>query len=306
MSKSTLFFNNLTVIDHSYIDNDGRIHGRSLNASFELTGDIKNKEQVVIDFGTAKKLIKRFVDGNITGVDHKLWVFKDYVEDNGGHHILVATQMLKMVLPRDAVWVTDVVLDDTKWDEMEKLIGENVQTQLREYGGMEDVEIKCFLDEQIAPLRANLYLHAPFNYVHGLKNSSSYGCQNLAHGHTSFLQIFVDKHYRSDCSDCANAIKLILAKLTDWKDSIFIFKDNIISETDEYIEIEYFTDRGRFYAKYYKAWCKFIVFEKETTIENLVENFVSDLKYFCEMGHIEAIALSEGLCKGALVEMNYE
>ena len=37
--KSSLFLNNITVIDHGYIGNDGRQHGGSFNASFEAVID---------------------------------------------------------------------------------------------------------------------------------------------------------------------------------------------------------------------------------------------------------------------------
>ena len=72
MTNPTMFFSQPTVIDHAYIDQEGRVVGGSFNPDFLVTGEIDPKEKVVIDFGTGKKQIKALIDHKEFGYDHKL------------------------------------------------------------------------------------------------------------------------------------------------------------------------------------------------------------------------------------------
>ena len=65
---TTLFVENITVMDFSYLHPLRGLLGESWIVDIELTGDLDN-EGVIFDFSYAKKAIKKVID---TEFDHKL------------------------------------------------------------------------------------------------------------------------------------------------------------------------------------------------------------------------------------------
>lgn len=303
MIKSTMFLNDVTVIDHAYIDGDGRIHGGSYLACFEVTGSVDPTESVVVDFSKIKKNIKAIVDDNLTGFDHKLWFShrdsQGSVTFSGGPHggVKIVTPMLEISGPADLLNDSIIGLDK---ESVAHVIASHVENQLAASYPDIAIRVTCHLSERFTTIDEENQIIKPFRYTHGLKNSTSYGCQNIAHGHYSFLQIIPGEGWRKDCVDCQNAIKAIHAKLDQWDDAIFVNAENIVADTDDYVVVAYTSPRGNFTAKYRKTWCKIIVFSSETTIECLVDTFANQVKYWCEVGHVDRIVMSEGLTKGAV------
>lgn len=85
--------------------------------------------------------------------------------------------------------------------------------------------------------------------------------------------------------------------------SLFINKENIIAETPENLTIEYVTPRGRFWAEYNKSLTKIEVLETETTIEFIAEWFVNKNRQILEDAGVSRVFVSEGLSKGAVVDV---
>jgi 6-pyruvoyl-tetrahydropterin synthase len=81
---NSISITDVTQVDHSILLPDGTLIGNSFNVSATISGGLKKGEEVVIDFGAAKKLIKSIIDEKI---DHKVWhpIKLDYpdIEDNG-------------------------------------------------------------------------------------------------------------------------------------------------------------------------------------------------------------------------------
>lgn len=319
MQTSTLFIGNLTQIDYAYIDSTRLIiKGGSLNLSVEVTGNIEPIENVVVDFGTIKKSIKSLIDDKEEGFDHKLWVPEDHggIDDfelwtvpghqtdksiamfpHGEGRVVVSTPLFTLACPRNAIRVC-------KYDNW--MLASSIQEYLEEKLNIEcpnsDIRVRVFLtDRPILPYDNQPGNEISFTYVHGLKNSTSWGCQNVAHGHKSWL-LFLDGY--------GNIVHLpydFKLKIEDYLDGrMFIWRDNIVSDDDNGLRIEYQTPRGGFYLVIDKASIKTHIIDTETTVEHLAEWFVSffeeDVKEMMKLG-ATTVYFSEGLVKGARIRL---
>ena len=183
------------------------------------------------------------------------------------------------------------------------------------------IGIRDYLEEKLAVeypdsnIRVSVYLtdrpelpfsnqpgyETPFTYVHGLKNSTSWGCQNIAHGHKSWL-LFVDGY--GQAVHLSDEFKL---KIEDYLDGrMFIWRDNVVFEDNDIIRIEYHTSRGSFYLVIDKNHIKTHIIDTETTVEHLAEWFVTffeeDVREMWKKG-ATSVYFSEGLVKGARVSL---
>jgi len=294
--QSTIFLNNITVIDHAFINNDGKVIGGSYNASFLVSGNIKNDEKVVVDFSTIKKDIKGVIDRHTfdeksNGFDHKLWLIDGFSQiKNCVEYLYKSENYIK--IETDAISV-DMPINSLKWfklnnlnnTELETVISNFIVTELRKRPCYDliDLQIKCHLNTNaIHPISQNSNIQY-FRYVHGLKNSSSYGCRNLNHGHLSY--IITDN----------NELNIKIAE--DLNNTIFINRENIIKIDSNYIKVEYIldfnNDSRHFITIYDINHNKIVILDTETTIEFLA-------KYVKEKYQINSpIFISEGLSKGA-------
>jgi len=328
-NKSTIFNSQLTVVDHAYIDTIGNVVGGSFNPDFIVTGDVDPVENVVVDFSTIKKDIKRIVDANEDGFDHKLWIiegfsnatYQEYYTDiEQQQRVVVITPTTRLDMPRNALKV--FTAPDHSCESIGQAIGEWVELHLKKQ--YPSVTVRCL---------ANLITHIPavpfecpvdadgntvqeqnvvsanaavqfgiikpraalFTYVHGLKESTSFGCKSLAHGHLSYITAFPvtpENHA---------GVNKLLAHIAESLDgSTFIRADNVTAHTDSEVSIAYDTTRGIFSAIYKTSHVKYRILPTETTIEHLA-NMVRDdfAEDFRKLG-IKEVFVSEGLTKGAI------
>jgi hypothetical protein len=222
-----MFVDNITVIDFGrWSFRDGGFRGDSLNLHCRIGGALNPHEGVVIDFSNGKKKIKSSIDshketnGDVpvatmlaeNGFDHKLILpseprFRDLsqserklfadatvsVERTSETHCLVRASnlpKLRLELPINALRSTpaDVLFDLEAGDlrPMQRLISEFLGDNI------EGLTFTSFLDRKP---HTNSVEHAlgfeyhlqKYSYTHGLRNSSSFGCQNILHGHASFV-----------------------------------------------------------------------------------------------------------------------
>ena len=285
--KSSIFLNDISVIDHAYINEEGQVIGGSFHCSFIVTGETDPTEKVVVDFSTIKKDIKNIIDGE-NGFDHKLWVFmnssncKITPNNSGNGYIEYVTPACMLRLPYNAIATIPYADNYRDLEKIQIVIGDSVECYLGSKYKDIDLKITCILKENfVLPANTSDFNVIPFRYVHGLKDSTSYGCQNLCHGHYSYI----------------TTVGYSLQFKEDFKDNvIFINRENIINETNDYIEISYTTEqRGYFYGLFYKNRNVLIILDTETTIEFLAE-YVKD-KYSIK----EPFYISEGLSKGAYI-----
>lgn len=319
MQKSTLFIGNLTQIDYAFVHPTRlTIKGGSLNLSVEVTGNIEPVENVVVDFGTIKKSIKHLIDDKEEGFDHKLWVPEEHggIDDFemwtvqgeveykriamfpfGDGRMVVATPLFTLACPKNAIKVCkcgSILIADSIRDYLEEKL--NI-----EYPNS-DIKVKVLLtDRPVLPFDNQPGYETSFTYVHGLKNSTSWGCQNIAHGHKSWL-LFVD-----DYGQVVFPPHEFVLKIEDYLDSrMFIWRDNVVSDDDNGLRIEYLTPRGAFYLIIDKASVKTHIIDTETTVEHLAEWFVSyfeeDVKEMMKLG-ATSVYFSEGLVKGARIRL---
>ena len=275
--QSSIFLRNITVLDHAYIDEYGFVKGRSYHVSAIVTGEVESQESVVVDFSRCKKLLKGFIDDKESGFDHKLWVYVDNNQKiiSQDDRMIIMTPYIYVDVPANAV---SFVYQDE--DTLAKYLTTKMQNEFSDLNITVEVELT---DDGVT--NCGSY----FAYSHGLKNSSSWGCQNICHGHTSFVEVRKDNgehdyFLRNDIAEYLN-------------EAIIINKENIVEQTVFNIAIEYqSTDRGRFYVNY-KMPHKWIVFDTETTIEYIIEHVAEEFK---DRLKGKTLFISEGLSKGAI------
>ncbi len=294
MDTATMHLNHITVLDHAFIGADGMVHGGSFHPSFLVEGDVDPVEKVVVDFSTVKKMIKAHIDDNEIGFDHKLWIMEGHshceyaINDD---RIYIESNRVELDLPRNAVKIFNC--ESYSLHNTGSAIAEYVELCMQEtHPG---IRITCYNSE--TPHAINEGPVSMFRYVHGLKDSTSWGCQNNSHGHLSFIQLIGDP-----LASTAAEIQYLQAQIADYLDgTVFINEENISDNTQTYLTITYCTDaRGKFVASYRKVEdTELVVLNTETTIEYLIE-YVADT-FAAELRQCGATALmvSEGLSKGA-------
>lgn len=311
---SSIFFNEPTVIDHSYIDRTGRLIGGSVNPSFVITGAVSNAENVVLDFSFGKHKLKHLIDDEHGGFDHKCWVALGWsgttriaAAEDGGYlspaFLLESTEDIEIVVETPHVIVkapksafrffyglagTDLTIYGYARTAMEQYLNDS----------MDRFNVSVTMGAN--PIASKSEEPEMFRYVHGLKASSSWGCQNIAHGHLSFIEI---DSYATNVRQIAMSI----AKTLD--NTIFINQDNYsIDPVTGGVMISYESnDRGRFEMIIKPmAQQKYVVMETETTIEHIIEYVAAKFEPQLKSINATRLYVSEGLSKGAVVDLYHK
>jgi len=295
MTHSTMFLNNVTSVDHAYIGTDGWVHGNSYSPVFEVGGKVDPHENVVVDFSTVKKDIKKCIDDSSDGLDHKLWFIPGYsngsIEFQNGR-VLIETPHFKYYGAKDSV----NVIPYTVFDES-LITGSHVHKYLLKKYPDINIELKCKTD--MAPtIPFKDVMEQRFHYTHGLKNSTSWGCQNMMHGHASFL--VTDKPEKYDYK--LDLLLTMIASAIDNK--MFVWDENWFPKTKT-INYES-SDRGEFFLQFkdeVKVDQKIIVLSTETTVEHLAD-YVAQAwgSHLTDLG-VKKVYVSEGQNKGAVAEL---
>ena len=260
--SSTIFINDLTVIDAAYISASGHLCGTSFTASVAIRGPVEEHESVVIDFSACKKKIKALIDDRENGYDHKLWYDPKFVEINSATHGVTElwANHVRLTLPTNAVRALGCTQGITQ-DEVSKSIENYLNAELQlEFPGVDvtvalhsrpsmpssgmvrDILAKALGTEDIA-IRKTAHPSA-FHYTHGLKNSSSWGCQNIAHGHHSFFSVYTEYGSLVRWNDIIELQDEIADHLDN---TVFIYQENVIGDLETEISLQYETaERGQF------------------------------------------------------------
>lgn len=299
MSKvSTMFLSALSVVDHAYVTALGEVLGGSFLPGFLVSGKVSEVEQVVVDFSTIKKEMKQIIDSQEFGFDHKLWILNgfskiDQVPDYKSNRLALRSKAVEMDLPLDAVRIVTAETYDTA--RIGKVFELYLTAELRKR--YPSITVKCFNTVDAHALQPPIPRTGFFRYTHGLKNSTSLGCQNIAHGHLSFVQLHNPK---CSLAEDLNICSEIAARLDR---AVFIWSENVYEKSDQAVAIKYSTEaRGPFFARYSVAENNLFILEEETTIENLIR-FAAKHFYRLLKGKAQGLFLSEGLSKGAYLEL---
>lgn len=320
MNTSSIFLSSVTVVDHAFIDASGIIRGMSYNPTFVVTGTVDQHENVVIDFSSVKKELKALIDDRDTGFDHKLWIIaapdgvgskvyiapevdKQYSKPNG--RITVSTAGAQLSVPSDAVRVIELARGQSIVDYWNQYLTDGLSKLHPDI----DVKVQTNLGMLMTSLTGSVDVPGrfSFNYIHGLRDSTSFGCQNIAHGHLSYMQI-LDANFQACTSE--EVAEILRRMCFTFGQAVFVWKDNVLDHTSSarYVTVEYTsTNRGRWYARYDRQFYNVRTLLTETTIEHLVEYiaecFRADLKTLVRKHGARYLAISEGLTKGAVLDL---
>jgi len=295
-----MFLNNITAIDHAYIDDQGRIIGGAISPTMFVSGEVDETEKVVVDFSTVKKSIKHIIDAKYSGFDHKIWIIEGYsnclVYDFGETNNVIATPLLRIDLPIDAIKMITVPFDGVDYKnsvliQMERELDAELELM---HPGV-NISVSVDFDESFIGNPQMDTPMMPFRYTHGLKGSTSWGCQNIAHGHLSYLAAATTKPLETE---------MLLQKIAaDIDGTIFVWEDNL-TFTEEAVTVSYTTDRGSFEMiinNDYAAECV-VPLTTETTVEFLAEAIANQYRDQFVAAGVTQLFVSEGLNKGAVAE----
>lgn len=322
-----MFLSDLTVLDHAYIDANGFVVGGSFNPCVNVSGKIDEVERVVVDFSAIKKNLKALIDDKHTGYDHKLWIIEGFsnthdivlteeiegLEDVG--ILTITTPEVTLKIPRSAIKVVKRINNmtpDYSYEYIGKSISQYLTERLAELYPNVNIEAEVFITEHFhsyypASTDGIITDCVPFRYTHGLRNSTSWGCQNIAHGHLSYIRLICDKINETEFDNYDDYLftikkveELANSIATDLNNAVFIDKENVVTFNEHGVQIEYNSRNRGTFAAIYSHHHKTLILDTETTIEFIVEYVKTQyLDMFKDLG-VTSFMVSEGLSKGAI------
>lgn len=285
-----LFVKDLTVIDSSVLDYSRGIIGQSWLVDIVLHGDL-NDQNMVLDFGIVKKLIKSTVDEL---VDHKLIVpahakFCDVMSDGALTFVdawRAEDESIHLACPDQAFALLPT--EKITLASLEAYLTE--QLMLRLPNNIKQLDVK---------LREELIDGAQYCYSHGLRKHVG-NCQRIAHGHRSMIEIL-----RGNVRDPELEAKW--AKR--WNDIYLAERCDMVSATElslsqagsnaltpQHYCFKYQAPQGEFQLAITKSVVE--ILPAETTVENIAQYIADTLAQDCS-DKLTVFAY-EGVGKGAI------
>lgn len=282
---ATLFVENLTVVDFSYLHAKRGMVGESWIVDLELSGDL-DAQGMVFDFGRIKKAIKHLVDEQ---VDHRLLVPGDSESLNlhrrDNDHLSLewhyAAGEIRLLAPESSV-VSLPGLEVSK-DGVTLYLSDLIRAQLPD----NVAGVQVVLREE------NTGTAPSYHYSHGLRKHDG-NCQRIAHGHRSTIQIF-ENGRRSRYWEKLWADR--------WEDIYIGSQDDL--EGTYYVEeiphhrFRYDAAQGHFELVIPEDHCYLVA--TDTTVEYLAEHIANQLAVEAPGKHFRVRAF-EGVGKGAIAE----
>jgi len=274
---TSLFVEQLTVIDCAYLDSQRGLVGESWIVDVELEGDL-DFQSMVLDFGEVKRGLKRAIDA---GLDHTLIVPAQGPELELATHgertelaFRSAQGLIEHRSPAIAVSALPVPHIDAA----------SVVAHL-------ETTLTPGLPANVSRLRVNLRserIEGPsYHYVHGLKKHAGQ-CQRIAHGHRSRLEIRVDgQRDRAIEQDIASA----------WTDIYLGTREDLASRANGRMNFAYDAPEGRFELNLPESTVDLL--DTDSTVERIAEHLVWIAKARQPQAAIEVRAY-EGVMKGAI------
>ena len=318
MQTATLFLADITCLDHAIIipgalDKSGRprLTGGSYMVSCYVTGPVDPHENVVVDFSNLKKFLKSEIDNYEMGYDHKLLIIPGtpgVACEGTGSQLTVSIPGMRIELPKSRVAFLRRSGYPQQGDflmgvctALENELSSFLTERAKVFG---DVKVRVGLSSE-SPFLSSIEQSSAgrkgcfsvgFNYVHGLSRSSSLGCRNIAHGHRSTITVFSNER----------SLELTTGFERLFGNVVFASKDTFDPATRT---ISYAAPgptgekQQEFKMQLLDDQYTLILLKKETTVENIAE-YVRDLVHTVTPKGIQRLAVSEGLTKGAVIEVN--
>lgn len=316
---SSIFLSNVTLIDAAFIDQSGRAHGISVSPTLEVRGAVVGDEQVVVDFSACRKRLKALIDDKLEGYDHKLWVDANYTDVKASKGktpdldtLRITTPHFDLGMPRNACRMINLHATRATAPSIEALL-ENVADDMSAYLTRSLSEFNVVVTVQLnvqdgvdtTPTygipEGYVARRIHFSYTHGLPHSSSWGCQNILHGHTSFIDLV-----HRDEAIATSIVDQLVRQIRMHLDASYIYDKahaKAVHNGDTYVMGHaYKTERGSFCLEFSAASdVHQIGLDVAPTIENIVEYVAHRFDSSLQMAQVRTIAVSEGLWKGALI-----
>lgn len=282
---TTLFVEELTVIDFSYFNNQRGLLGESWIMDIELTGEL-NDIGFIFDFAKVKKTIKSLVD---TTVDHKCVVpLKskqiDITENKDNSHINYVypdKQKIDLISPNSAFCFFNE--DEVTLNKMERYLESLILEKLPKN-----------IKKIAVHLREEELDSAYYHYSHGLKKHDG-NCQRIAHGHRSKIIIEFDNQRMFDI-ESAWAEKLQDSYIGTEEDLVKVKMFNQI----DYNLFEYTTKQGFFSLCIPVSKC--LIITEESSVENIA-HFIAKKTYEISKQKSLKVKAFEGVGKGAIARI---
>lgn len=281
---ATLFVQNLTVLDFSYLHLKRGMVGESWVVDLELSGDLDD-QGMVLDFGRIKKAVKQTLD---QCADHKLLIPADadgLERHSGDGRVSVRWRYqggeIQMRAPDDSILMvpgTEInkgSLTLLLLDEIKRVLTDNVS-------------------EVVLNLREEEVGTAPYyHYSHGLRKHDG-NCQRIAHGHRSRIEILENgrrsRYWEKLWADRWEDI--YIGTQADLEGTYFI--DEI-----PHHRFRYEAEQGLFELLIPEDTCYLIGID--STVENLAAHIAGELASEAPGKHFRVRAY-EGIEKGAIAE----
>lgn len=298
---STIFVNNITQIDFAFIDENGKVIGNSVNLNGTLTGPLDEEEQVVIDFSACKKQIKALIDDDPKGIDHKLVILERSdnefsVQTEDGEY--VATECITIKVNNNVTRINKKYGKTLKV-QIEAYLNDIVSAHLTELHNM-PIVFDCSIDN-VLKLPTQVDYFVEFNYAHGLKQSSSYGCQNIVHGHHSYIGIELETRYNALVD-----FNLLLENIKEYyHNKLFINQNDIQNDNGNVVQSYESVNRGEFEIQFSESFAidNVVYFDTDTTVENIIHAVKRDFGEALKQHGVKRLYVSEGLAKGAVEQL---
>jgi 6-pyruvoyl-tetrahydropterin synthase len=279
---TTLFIDNLTVIDASRLDRERGLVGESWRVDLTLQGT-PDAQGMVLDFGAAKRAVKQIIDLHF---DHKLliptghpgcrfqadgnWAELEFQPDSG--------PAIRCRCPASAV--TAIPAEAANPHSVAAAINARLQPLLPEN-----------ITALHLTLRTDSAPGAHFHYTHGLPQHSG-NCRRIAHGHRSRIEI-----RRNGQPDP----ELETRWAERWRD-IYIgtrrdLRQELQRDGEPCLRFGYTTAEGEFELELAATRCYLI--ESDSTVENLARHVAETLKQE-QPDAVFEVRLFEGIGKGAV------
>lgn len=282
---ATLFVNNLTVLDFSYLHGKRGMVGESWIVDLELSGEL-DEQSMVFDFGHIKKQIKQLLD---ECADHRLLIPAEsdlLAQGTDGEERISITWRypggdIRMRAPDASILLVPAI-------EISKAnLAHFLTERIREI-------VPANVTEVLLNLREEDFGTSPYyHYSHGLKKHDG-NCQRIAHGHRSRIEI-QENGRRSRYWEKLWADR--------WED-IYIGTQEDLEGTYYIDEVphhrfRYESDQGLFELLIPEDHCYMV--DTDTTVEQLAQHIVEELTSEAPGKHFRVRAY-EGVGKGALAE----
>ncbi len=277
---TTLFVEQLTVIDASYLCPVRGLVGESWIVDLELEGAL-DEQSMVLDFGAVKKQLKRAIDD---GPDHTLIVPLHYPAQQTATLAdgRIRTQFMSQAGGIDHIApAAALTLLDAPAVTMEALIA-HLTPQLAAIVPANVARIGI-------SLRHESIEGASYHYTHGLQKHQG-NCQRIAHGHRSRIGIFVDG---------ARDTALEAQWAETFRDIYLVTGSHVLRDDGERLSVAYTAPEGAFELTLPKSRTYLLGQDTDSTVEEIAEHLATQI-HQQQAGRRVEVRAYEGVMKGAI------